>query len=504
MDATQTIPRSDDGLVARVTALLTAVVPPLAAAAVTAILLTEVSERYAPGDYVRRLLAPEGALYVRAVPAATVYLFFWTALSTLFHLLRIGRDQVVLRGLRSQALDEELLYQATGSAGLFGRLARPLLSASGTIDPNHDVFRHQAEIEAGRSAGRYSLLRLFVWAMPILGFIGTVIGIGVAVGEFSGFLSGDIEDLERVKHELSKVSTGLSFAFDTTLLGLVCSLFGMMLVSAAQSREENLHSDAEGFGLELVTAVAGAGAAGAPSGLAELDATTRAAAGAGTAADRLTHLITATVDRLQREVGGLRESIDHVSGTLGSQHLEAALSQLVQLTEAQATSARQLAPLPDVVAQVRALVTAQTEGARALASLDGMPAVLERLTASQARAVDQLAGVAGVAASLGQVVESQQRAATALESLQAIPQQVAALVRAHEDVVRKLEVVADVPRGIQQAVDAHARTVARLDSFTAVLGRLEAALDRSSQVLDSLSSPLEFRLVAGAARETRG
>ena len=43
----------------------------------------------------------------------------------------------------------------------------------------------QSEIDAGAAESSYTLLNVFIWAIPILGFIGTVIGIGTAVGGFS-------------------------------------------------------------------------------------------------------------------------------------------------------------------------------------------------------------------------------------------------------------------------------------------------------------------------------
>ncbi|RPJ32137.1 MAG: hypothetical protein EHM17_14010, partial [Verrucomicrobiaceae bacterium] len=43
----------------------------------------------------------------------------------------------------------------------------------------------QSDIDANRSSGSYSLLKVFLWAIPILGFIGTVLGLSVAVGSLA-------------------------------------------------------------------------------------------------------------------------------------------------------------------------------------------------------------------------------------------------------------------------------------------------------------------------------
>jgi hypothetical protein len=62
----------------------------------------------------------------------------------------------------------------------------------------------------------YTLSNVFIWAIPILGFIGTVIGIGQAVGAFSGSLD-QAQDISLLKKSLNDVTGGLATAFDTTL-----------------------------------------------------------------------------------------------------------------------------------------------------------------------------------------------------------------------------------------------------------------------------------------------
>lgn len=55
-----------------------------------------------------------------------------------------------------------------------------------------------------------------IWLMPLLGFIGTIIGI-----------SGAIAELPKIRHQeddLSSVLGNLYIAFDTTFLGLVCAI----------------------------------------------------------------------------------------------------------------------------------------------------------------------------------------------------------------------------------------------------------------------------------------
>ena len=86
----------------------------------------------------------------------------------------------------------------------------------------------------------YRTVKLFIWAMPILGFIGTVLGISLAVGGFSDFLTTNvsIDQVDEVTAQLGEVASGLSFAFDTTLLGLLGGLIASVASSGVQAREE--------------------------------------------------------------------------------------------------------------------------------------------------------------------------------------------------------------------------------------------------------------------------
>lgn len=88
------------------------------------------------------------------------------------------------------------------------------------------------------SESSYSVPRILIWAIPLLGFIGTVIGISGAVTGFSGFLE-QAGEIEQIKEGIGKVTTGLAIAFDTTLLALCLSVLVMIplvLVERFESR----------------------------------------------------------------------------------------------------------------------------------------------------------------------------------------------------------------------------------------------------------------------------
>ena len=101
------------------------------------------------------------------------------------------------------------------------------------------MLASQSEIDANAVQSSYTLLNVFIWAIPILGFIGTVIGISAAVGGFSGSLE-QASDISVLKESLNNVTGGLATAFDTTLVALVMSMLVMFPSSSMQKSEEDL------------------------------------------------------------------------------------------------------------------------------------------------------------------------------------------------------------------------------------------------------------------------
>jgi biopolymer transport protein ExbB/TolQ len=89
------------------------------------------------------------------------------------------------------------------------------------------------------SESSYSFPRILMWAIPLMGFLGTVLGISQAVGGFSGVLK-QAEDIEKIKEGITQVTIGLSVAFDTTLLSLIFSILIMIPLVLAERSESKL------------------------------------------------------------------------------------------------------------------------------------------------------------------------------------------------------------------------------------------------------------------------
>jgi hypothetical protein len=96
----------------------------------------------------------------------------------------------------------------------------------------------QSNIDGSRIGNSYTLIKVFLWAIPILGFIGTVIGLSQAIGSMD-LASGT----DALMSSIGKVTGGLGTAFDTTLLGLVLAMILNFPMNALlKSEDDNLNA----------------------------------------------------------------------------------------------------------------------------------------------------------------------------------------------------------------------------------------------------------------------
>lgn len=116
---------------------------------------------------------------------------------------------------------------------------------TGSLQDVNVILEQHIEHDETAILRNYTLVRLFIWALPVLGLIGTVIGISLAVGGFAHFLGGGIDDVGLIKTNLVSVTSGLSFAFLITLEGLATSLVLMFCASPLQTAEGRIHSKAQ-------------------------------------------------------------------------------------------------------------------------------------------------------------------------------------------------------------------------------------------------------------------
>ena len=114
------------------------------------------------------------------------------------------------------------------------------LGRVGDID---DILRAQADQDRSAMETSYGTLQAFVWAIPVLGFIGTVLGLSEAIGTFGSVLEAS-DDLTQISSSLQGVTGGLATAFETTLIALIAALIIQLTMTTLKKSEEEFLDNA--------------------------------------------------------------------------------------------------------------------------------------------------------------------------------------------------------------------------------------------------------------------
>lgn len=119
------------------------------------------------------------------------------------------QDSYLVRRLREVL---EFVYRKNSAAGL------------------DDELRYLSDLDVSRMQSSYALVWFVIWAVPIMGFLGTIIGITGAVSNLSP---------QALEESLTGVTSGLGVAFDTTALSLSLSIvlmFAKYFIERADNR----------------------------------------------------------------------------------------------------------------------------------------------------------------------------------------------------------------------------------------------------------------------------
>ena len=160
----------------------------------------------------------------------------------------IGLAAIILRGWRvvfQLAVTESVQLDPAPSSGVAPEAAQELLDQLASLpaavrrsvmvrrlesalafvrrqesaDQLNEELKYLADVEADANYDAYALVRIVIWATPMLGFLGTVIGITQALGELSPEAL-----VNSPKEAMEGMLAGLSVAFDTTALALTLSM----------------------------------------------------------------------------------------------------------------------------------------------------------------------------------------------------------------------------------------------------------------------------------------
>jgi biopolymer transport protein ExbB/TolQ len=110
----------------------------------------------------------------------------------------------------------------------------------GRVADMDEMLSQRAEDDEIQVDGGYVPVRAFIWAIPVLGFIGTVLGLTEAIGQFGSVLAQKQEDLQGLTRQLTQVIGGLDTAFVTTGEGLVMALLIHLALTFARRADDTL------------------------------------------------------------------------------------------------------------------------------------------------------------------------------------------------------------------------------------------------------------------------
>jgi biopolymer transport protein ExbB/TolQ len=122
-------------------------------------------------------------------------------------------------------------------------LPRTLISALGRFGATRNVQDVSSSVhtlittESERLESELSMIRYIAWAIPSIGFIGTVRGIGAALAQAHRAVEGDI----------SGVTENLGVAFNSTFIALLISIVLMFIIHQLQLMQERLIFETENY-----------------------------------------------------------------------------------------------------------------------------------------------------------------------------------------------------------------------------------------------------------------
>jgi len=121
------------------------------------------------------------------------------------------------------------------------RKASTKFRSNNSISDVLEVVSTQIKINGNKAEGRQSIIRYLVWALPSVGFIGTILGIAQALG---------LADRASDPAVMSQLTRSMYVAFDTTLVALILSIILMWFFHDYQENEEELHTAMEEYVIE--------------------------------------------------------------------------------------------------------------------------------------------------------------------------------------------------------------------------------------------------------------
>jgi len=179
---------------------------------------------------------------------------------------RIGLDESGMRlpidacGRMLDGLEELSVSARRSYLGSRLREALEYVERSGSAAALDEHVKYLADVDAARQQDSYALVRIIIWATPMLGFLGTVIGITRALGDLDPH-----ELATSIQTAFQSLVAGLYIAFDTTALALSLSIVLMFYQFFVERLETQLLAEVDArTDEELIGRFATVGSTGDP------------------------------------------------------------------------------------------------------------------------------------------------------------------------------------------------------------------------------------------------
>jgi biopolymer transport protein ExbB/TolQ len=150
--------------------------------------------------------------------------------------VKLGEAQVVLpedARVYSRPLENLPREEQDGFVPRLLMVAYNRFGATRSVQDAAEAVRDECDFEAASMDTKLSRVRFTAWAIPAVGFVGTVRGIGAALQEAQGAMGGDI----------SGVTMGLGITFNATLTALVSCIIVMFWMHQLQQYQDRLVLD---------------------------------------------------------------------------------------------------------------------------------------------------------------------------------------------------------------------------------------------------------------------
>lgn len=204
---------------------------------------------FSPTSFMRSMLLERGP-----TQHACVLLSFWSIIILLTKSRKLSIQRKALKQsilpdahsfvLSSQTADAvvERIHQVAVDPERFLLFNRILIAISnlknlGRVSDVDEILDSVGEKDESAHETSFAILGGFLWAIPVLGFIGTVLGLSTSIATFSALLEQQ-QEISGIVSSLREITSGLSTAFETTLLALVLALFIQLWMTGQKKAEE--------------------------------------------------------------------------------------------------------------------------------------------------------------------------------------------------------------------------------------------------------------------------